>query len=72
MGRSPTIVECDEEQTRPNVEEIWWGRVPLCELATPIFSNPGPRTNVLLLVTKEGVLRPTLVLLSLQLVSILR
>ena len=35
-------------QTRPNVKGIWWGRVHMRQLATAIFSNPRPPTNLLL------------------------
>ena len=55
-GRSPTKFWWEIGQTHPNVNGIWWGRVRIWQLATLIFWNPSPPTNLLLHVTKDGVL----------------
>ena len=50
----PKDYNVNKDKMRPNVEGIWWGRVCMCQLITPIFSHLGPPTNLLLPVTKDG------------------
>jgi hypothetical protein len=44
VGHSPTIFLCGQGLTRTNIKGLWWGKVRMYQLATPIFSNWGPPT----------------------------